>query len=537
MSDSPLQSISSSNFQPHLHRRFMSLEVRSPSPTPISQSQQHVIFPINRLPTELLSYILTLTLQSLIAGNPAVDGYRRLAYSFPAIPCLTCRKWRKIAFETPHLWTYITIQSRTPFSHLADRIARSGVLPLDAEVTFTAILPEADYAIFGLWAYLLSNASQRIQHLYLRIRKQENVAQLCQSLPPRLPALRTLYLHVVLASSLPTDDDNDVDGPPRIQFAAVDQLQSLSLRYTNISWTQLNFTVLRELIISEPAEISEEELLRALKSMKELRVLSITDPNIISSSTDSSSSSPPPEYEPRRRRERAKLPNLVELKIYDAYCDNIAIIFSLIDVPILEKLVLRGAKESSEAWTPGEILGAHLFDQLQQLAISDLPHNDAVLEDLNIAAPNLTYLAVYLRNNTKLIRDFTSDEHSSPETMIFPHLKELTTRNVPIDTLRAIVEMRKPRIERLNVHITDIGIQLPPFNPETTLNDVPPSFTQFEDDSVWLKENIGRMEVFGLLVEGWGKVDRYRSWDEWMDGRSVGRQDVTINEHTLFTWS
>ena len=104
--------------------------------------------PVNALPNELLSSIFVLGSEAEeLGGNDAGDeeeaeegaseGEDRRRLPFKVLVSHVCRRWRRVAVETPMLWTFLDFAEGPPFDKSQTWLERSKRCPLDIELDCT----------------------------------------------------------------------------------------------------------------------------------------------------------------------------------------------------------------------------------------------------------------------------------------------------------------------------------------------------------------------------------------------------------------
>ncbi|PPR01905.1 hypothetical protein CVT26_011840 [Gymnopilus dilepis] len=139
-------------------------------------STEHTAFDINSFPPEILSLIFVASTSKLLDGPDilewaqAVVARKKLITTTPLLLGSVCQLWRRIAWSSPRLWTFIrlSIGSRTvvDLEVLSAWLDRSGQLPLFIGVSGSSLSTHRRAACLP-WINLINQHSARWHELYL----------------------------------------------------------------------------------------------------------------------------------------------------------------------------------------------------------------------------------------------------------------------------------------------------------------------------------------------------------------------------------
>jgi hypothetical protein len=210
---------------------------------------------INRLPDDLLGEILLL---SMLPSDETI-------WSSPEMQ--TCHHWRRIAGQTPRIWSCVYITEETPFECIKLWLTRSAKAPL--HVYFEAPSATPDQFFFAAWHRIMQH-SHRFQSLFLELDGSWWINRILP-VTSRLNSLRELQISL-------GEDAEDISGTLDIfePHLTTCRLRTLEITSCNalpnlFTMPSLAATSLVELTLEE--QVAPDTVCQFLRECREIRKL------------------------------------------------------------------------------------------------------------------------------------------------------------------------------------------------------------------------------------------------------------------------
>ncbi|KAF8875787.1 hypothetical protein BD779DRAFT_1562663, partial [Infundibulicybe gibba] len=245
------------------------------------KSSQYLWSPVNSLPVELLSYIFALSTHCTTEAPSPDDSQSQPAFTtesvkVPLILSTVSHHWRRVALNTPALWTSLCVSaemlttdiagtSHLDTRHLSSYLALSRKYPLD--IIIDARDPDWDFCEFGVTEYLGTSKSPNtlfsethIQHvvslLLPHLHRWRSLDILTDAWVPMYTALHQINPYIMkfgapslesltlircndFVSFAPDFKPAHCKTPAFLQSSILPRLRHLSLRGVHVEWSTL----------------------------------------------------------------------------------------------------------------------------------------------------------------------------------------------------------------------------------------------------------------------------------------------------------
>ncbi len=348
------------------------------------------MFPIQRLPEEILVQILRLVLQS--SRSPSEATTHRLHLTW------VCRMWREITINDKVLWSHIWIRDRPPYTRSLAWIDRAGSAPMEIRITEiekrhgeTADPPKITA---GQMAVLLDKILVKIATIHVMFI-------IVDTWPPALVALHKLRdagvplmmerfeIHRVghpYAWTLPGVEPDEVRNPIALFNGCAPKLKWLTINGLNIDWYR---SPLSNLVTLDMRRM----LMPTCPSMTRFRQMLANCPRLYRLAIDASG----PRWEQEGEMfNPIHMPSIRELLIGDVSVRYATFIISQIIAPRI--MCLNFMNMNGEDFGP---LIAYLVGRFPLVEILTL-FSIAVLDDTRRENVNMGRLVAWLRSMPKL---------------------------------------------------------------------------------------------------------------------------------------
>ena len=370
---------------------------------------------ISDLPTELLREVFRYTV-------PEFPNFR--SDFAPLALTHVCKAWRKLATETPELWTNVVINNAAlrrrnvlPLLHAWLQHSEPRLLDVDIDINIL----DGEVRNMSLDAYRQKqNVYRRL--LQLLVPHRHRIKNLRGILPISVtPDLVDGMNSVEMMDLIGISEVSSSDRPMHLHFSKpLPQLHYLSLESIGLEQASLvNQQQLTRLELSEmrnPTWMNCQAALQVLQTLPNLRTAYFG----LNRPADNES----------MPRERVSFPELRELYVS---CDDWEVVidtqpfFDAISAPNLEKLALRGSVDTATgSWDALlRFLLASGSPPLTHLAISDMGTTDMRLEQILRVTPTLTHLIVnHALVTPALLRSLIWDP-IRPDFQLAPNLRSI----------------------------------------------------------------------------------------------------------------